>query len=148
MSITYRDDIKDLPAGQVHRLFVAVGWSDGQESDDPAFIQKYFARPFTQSTLVISAWDGDKLVGAVRVLSDQMIRSVIYDLLVDPPYQGQGIGKELVRRCIQHYPNSEWLVQTTDKIYGYYKKLGFRVNKDVFLTRSCKYFADNTEEES
>jgi len=138
MTITYNETQKDLPSEQLHRLFVAVGWSDGTETPD--MIQKGYSIPWVNSTLVISAWDSDRLVGAVRVLSDTMFRSIIYDLMVLPEYQNKGIGKELVMRCIRHYPNSEWLVQTTKEISGYYEKNEFAVNDDVFLTIPCKLF--------
>ena len=138
MNITYNDKQKDLPPEQVHKLFVAVGWSDGTET--PEMIANGYIIPWVNSTLVISAWDGDCLIGAVRVLSDTMFRSIIYDLMVLPEYQGKGVGMELVKRCIEYYPNSEWLVQTTKEISGYYEKIGFTVNNDVFLTVPCKLF--------
>ena len=137
MSIVYNDTKKDLPTLPLQKLFVSAGWSDGTET--PNMIKNY-NKPFINSTLVVSAWENEQLIGAVRVLSDQMFRSIIYDLLVLPDYQNKGIGKELVRRCIGHYPDSEWLVQTTEKIYGYYEKLGFKINNDVFLTIPCKHF--------
>lgn len=138
MNITYNDTKKDLPAEQLHRLFVSAGWSDG--SDTPEMIKNYNL-PFINSTIVVSAWENERLVGAVRVLSDRMFRSVIYDLLVLPEFQNKGIGKELIRRCIEQYPDSEWLVQTTENVYGYYEKMGFnRIDDGVFLNISCKLF--------
>jgi len=139
MNITYNDTKKDLSAEQIHRLFVAVGWSDGLET--PEMLKNYNI-PFINSALVISAWDDGRLVGAVRVLSDKMFRCVIYDLLVLPEYQNSGIGKELVRRCIGHYPNSEWLVGCDRKNIGFYKKLGFSdiLETDVFLVIPSKLF--------
>ena len=136
--VTYNDTVKDLPPEQLHALFVAVGWSDGTET--PNMIEKGYSIPWINATLVVSAWAGELLVGAVRVLSDTMFRSVIYDLLVLPEYKNKGIGKELIQRCIRHYPNSEWLVQTTEEISGYYKKQGFAINNDVFSYILCKLF--------
>lgn len=80
------------------------------------------------------------MVGCVRVLSDLHFRSIIYDLAVLPAYQKMGIGKELVRRCRSACESSEWLVQT-DQAKGFYEKIGFKENKDYFLTIPCKWFS-------
>lgn len=143
MFITYNNVKKDLPLNQLHELFVAVGWSDGgalPEEKNTGFI-----KPWLNSTLVVSAWDGDKLVGAVRVLSDTIFRSVIYDLLVSPEYQGKGSGSELVRRCLECYPDSGWLVCTEGETPHFYKKLGFvdMSKTDVVLTIRHKWQGDN-----
>ncbi len=135
MNVTY-DMKKDIPCEQLHKLFVAVGWSDGQETP---FMLSNFNVPFINSTLVISAWENDNLVGCVRVLSDKIFRSIIYDLAVNPHFQNQGIGKELLKRCIECFPESEWLVETVTAA-GFYKKAGFKVNEDVFLSISSKLF--------
>lgn len=136
MNIIYNDVKKDLPSEQLHRLFKLVGWADGPETSD---MVEYFNMPFINSTLVISAWENDRLDGAVRVLSDKIIRSIIYDLVIDPEFQNKGIGRELVKRCIEHFPDSEWTVQTTEKISCYYEKIGFKIYKDVFLSIPSKW---------
>lgn len=127
---------KDLPCEGLHDLFTAVGWSDGAIT--PSMLEN-FNVSFINSTIVISAWAEDKLVGCVRVLSDRMFRSVIYDLAVMPEFQNQGIGKELVRRCREYFPGSEWLVET-ENAAGFYKKIGFKPNKNDFLSIPCKWF--------
>lgn len=135
MHIVY-DTRKDLPCEELHDLFIAVGWSDGIVT--PSMVEN-FNVPFINSTIVISAWVDDKLVGCVRVLSDRMFRSIIYDLAVMPEFQNQGIGKELVGRCMEYFPDSEWLVQT-ETATGFYEKIGFKASKDVFLKIPCKWF--------
>jgi len=137
MNIIYDDVKKDLPCEQIQRLFVSAGWSDGSYTS-------FMDKPFINSTLVISAWENENLVGAVRVLSDQLCRSVIYDLVVLPEYQNKGIGKELVRRCIEHFPNSEWLVGTTKERSGFYEKVGFQKDDHsdgVYLSIPSKLFS-------
>ena len=133
MIITYNDTRKDLPAKQLYHLFYSAGWAGSNITSDLNIINK-FNIPYINFTLVISAWDNERLVGAVRVLSDKFIRSVIYDLVIDPEYKNMGIGKELVRRCIEHFPNTEWLVQTENHIKGFYEKIGFKIYDDVVLT--------------
>lgn len=136
MSITYKTT-KDLPNEQLYKLFVAVGWAD-EESTTQSMIDN-FNKPFINSTIVISAWDEDVLVGCVRVLSDLMFRSVIYDLAVLPEYQGNGIGKELVRKCRKQVSNSEWLVGTTTERASFYEYIGFNKCDDVFLSIPCEW---------
>ena len=47
------------------------------------------------SSHVISAWDGDKLVGLVRALDDGETIAFLHYLLVDPAYHGLHIGHTL-----------------------------------------------------
>jgi predicted N-acetyltransferase YhbS len=47
--------------------------------------------------ILITAWQGDLLVGASRALSDFSFCCYLSDLAVDEKFQHQGIGKELVR---------------------------------------------------
>ena len=137
MPIAYSDR-KDLPGRQIADLFYAVGWSDQRETDEAHL--KYYALPFINSTFVISAWDGETLVGCVRALSDQVFRSVIYDLAVLPGYQGQGIGKELLRLCRAQCPGSEWLLATVPERVGFYEKQGFQRLEEPVMQLPCQWF--------
>lgn len=136
MNVEYRT-IKNLPCDELYQLFLAVGWAS--ESTTTQEMIANFNIGFIHSTFVFSAWIDGKLVGCIRALSDLHFRSVIYDLAVLPPCQKRGIGKELVRRCINTCESSEWLVQT-DMAKGFYEKIGFQENKDHFLTIPCKWF--------
>lgn len=136
MNIVYKD-IKELPNDQLHDVFVKVGWSDGQEND---FLSNNFNAPFKNSTLVLSAWDEEKLVGCIRVISDKIVRSIIQDFAVLPEYQGKGIGTELLKRCLLVYPKSEWLVPTIKENISYYEKRGFKISNGIFLTIPSQWF--------
>ena len=134
MKIIYSDE-KELSNKKLHELFYAVGWSE----EKPEMIE-VFNEPFLGSDIVISAWDSEKLVGCIRALTDKSVRSVIYDLAVLPDYQNKGIGKELIKRCISYYPNSEWVLGTTEKNLKFYEKLGFKIHEEVFLRIPSKWF--------
>ena len=136
MDVEYRTQ-KDLPCDELYQLFLAVGWAT-EDTTTQDMIDN-FNIGFINSTFVFSAWVDGKLVGCVRVLSDLHFRSIIIDLAVLPSFQQKGIGKELVRRCRNACESSEWLVQT-DLAKGFYEKIGFKENKDYFLTIPCNWF--------
>lgn len=135
-NITYKT-LKNIPCEQLYRLFLAVGWAT-EDTTTPEILNN-FNIGFIHSTFVFSAWDGERLVGCVRVLSDLKFRSVIYDLAVLPDYQRMGIGTNLVQKCRQACPDSGWLVQT-ETAEEFYKKVGFSVyDKETFLAIKGKY---------
>lgn len=136
MNVEYRMQ-KDLPCDELYQLFLAVGWAT-EDTTTQDMIDN-FNIGFINSTFVFSAWIDGKLVGCVRVLSDLHFRSIIYDLAVLPEFQNKGIGKELVRMCRNACESSEWLVQT-ETAKGFYEKIGFKENKDYFLTIPCNWF--------
>jgi ribosomal protein S18 acetylase RimI-like enzyme len=135
-NIKYNCKLKKLPAGSLQELFVAVGWSDGAETGK---MKEQFNLPFINSTFVISAWDEQKLVGVIRVLSDKIIRSVIYDFAVLPEYQDLGIGSTLLRKCLQKYPDTAWVVETTENNISYYKKFEFEESTYITLRIKSKW---------
>ena len=53
---------------------------------------------FANADIVISAWDGARLVGVCRALTDFSYCCYLSDLAVDVTYQKHGIGRELIRR--------------------------------------------------
>ena len=59
-----------------------------------------------EKTINATAWDGDKLVGCVRVLSDGYFFGTISEILVLPDYQRQGIGKRLMELAFETSPTS------------------------------------------
>jgi ribosomal protein S18 acetylase RimI-like enzyme len=58
-------------------------------------------------TANVGAWDGARLVGAVRLLTDGYFFATIPEILVDPDYQRRGIGRELMRRALAHAPRGK-----------------------------------------
>lgn len=52
------------------------------------------------SDFVIACWDGETIVGCARVFWDKGYIAYLADVMVNPAYQKQGIGKKLVEECI------------------------------------------------
>jgi len=109
----------NLDASQLLRLFHQAPWAKNRTLEDATKMLRH-------SDVVLCAWDGDRLVGFGRVLTDFVYRATIWDVIVDQAYQKQGIGTELVRRILNHPRlNQVELFWLCTRRPGFYEKLGF-----------------------
>lgn len=120
MNIVYKDT-KIFTEEELQQLFLSVGWESGNYPDR-------LVRAMKNSSHVISAWDGAKLVGLVRALDDGETVAFLHYLLVDPMYQGCHIGDELMRRIMSCFENHLYVkVMPSDpKTKLFYAKYGFK----------------------
>lgn len=89
------------------------------------------------ANLIITAWDGGKLVGLSRSLTDFSYVCYLADLAVAKAYQRKGIGQELIRRT-QEYLGDEVMILllAAPSARDYYGHIGFTRNDDAwFLPR-------------
>jgi ribosomal protein S18 acetylase RimI-like enzyme len=118
MAITYFCD-KKVESNSIRAIFLSVNWSVGDKPDK-------LQRAFSQSHKVVTAWDGEKLVGLINSIADGSLTAYIPYLLVNPDYQKQGIGEKLVRMIISEYENYDRIVLLTEKdTVDFYRKCGF-----------------------
>lgn len=124
--IVYKDTHK-FTAKQLEKLFLSVNW------ESAAYPEKLRKAMDGYST-VISGWDGEDLVGMICAMDDGVMTAYIHFLLVDPLYQGMGIGAELVRRIKELYKDylSIVIIVYKDKT-GFYEKCGFLKEDDTAL---------------
>jgi len=64
------------------------------------------------SLFVVSIYENDKLIGFGRIVGDEGITYVVSDIMVDPDYQGKGIGKIIMKEI------DSYLEENTDE-YAY-----------------------------
>ena len=78
------------------------------------------------ANLVITAWDGDLLVGISRSVSDFAYCTYLSDLAVRLSHQRRGIGKELVRLTkLESGPKTTVILLSAPKAVDYYPRIGF-----------------------
>lgn len=82
------------------------------------------AREALAKTTNIGAWDGGRLVGVVRVLSDGYTFSAIADILVDPDYQRRGIGRSLMQRALAVTPDARLFIEAQPDCIGFFENIG------------------------
>lgn len=120
MDIQYKEE-KEFRVQDIEELFLSVGWASGK-------FPNRITEGLKHSTQVISAWDGDKLIGLVRALDDGCTVAFIHYLLVRPEYQQYHIGTELMQRLLDHYKDCLYIkVMPSDiKANKFYKNLSFQ----------------------
>ena len=84
-------------------------------------------RMLSGSQVVVSAWQGDTLVGFGRATSDGVFRAVLWDVVVAEEHQGRGLGRRIVEELLASPPVAAaeriYLMTTTGE--GFYERLGF-----------------------
>ncbi|HKU97670.1 MAG TPA: GNAT family N-acetyltransferase [Vineibacter sp.] len=117
--ITYEIN-KPLDAADVARLF------DASTIRRPTGDVPRIAKMLQGGNLTISAWDGDKLVGISRALTDFAYCCYLSDLAVDKAYQRHGIGKELIAITRREIGEQVALILlSAPEAMDYYPKVGF-----------------------
>jgi GNAT superfamily N-acetyltransferase len=86
---------------------------------------------FLQSQVVVSVWNGPNLIGLGRAISDFKMYSSIFDVVVDPRHQKQGIGRLIMSSLIEQLKGTCIYLTSTFGNEEFYKKLGFRFHKSA-----------------
>jgi GNAT superfamily N-acetyltransferase len=86
-----------------------------------------------EGNLVVTAWDDDLLVGISRSVTDWVYCTYLSDLAVRLDYQGQGIGRELVRRTRQETPQAMVILLAAPKAVDYYPKIGMTQHNSAWI---------------
>jgi ribosomal protein S18 acetylase RimI-like enzyme len=123
-------DRKDIDLSQLLHLYQQAPWTKGRTAEQAQ-------RMLVHTNLVVSAWDGERLVGFGRVLTDYVFRASIWDIIVDKGYQSRGIGADLVRHIL-HHPTLQhvelfWLCT---RMPGFYERLGFSAKEQTGMVWS------------
>ena len=73
----------------------------------------------------VSAWEGDRLVGFARALTDGVYIGLVVDVVVDASVRGQGIGRALIGAISRELKDVEGIhLGCEDELVGFYQKLG------------------------
>lgn len=108
---------------EFYPLYVATDWNDRLQLN-PEELDKAIHNSFA----VVSVYEKDELIGFGRVVSDGVAYATIYDVMVTPHWQNQGIGSRIIRilvnKCERHDIRRIYLFAAKDA-ENYFKRLGF-----------------------
>ncbi|MDW0111188.1 GNAT family N-acetyltransferase [Sporosarcina aquimarina] len=120
MSITYTFKTDQLTKENIQQLFLSVEWESASHPHD-------LYNAILNSHSAATAWDGDRLIGLANALSDGSMAVYFHYVLTDPDYQGQGVGKEIMKMMLEKYQHMHTKVLVSyPKAAGFYKSLGFQ----------------------
>jgi ribosomal protein S18 acetylase RimI-like enzyme len=99
---------------------------------DAVFVQEALAK-----TLNVTAWDGTKLVGCARILTDGYFFGTVPEILVAPEYQHQGIGLRLMALAWEASPTSLFFgAQPGNE--NFFEKAGFTKSIQSFARKKAR----------
>jgi len=125
----YTDAFDQAQLAQLIDLFQqAAFWASDRTAEDMAIA-------IAHSHPVVTAWDHDRLIGFARATADGVYRATIWDVVVHPDYQGEGLGRKLVETVLSHPLMSriERVYLMTTHQQAFYERIGFQENQTTTM---------------
>jgi predicted N-acetyltransferase YhbS len=129
--ISYRTG-NDLNLDEVIELYRASTLGERRPVED----RKRMELMLRNANLVITAWDGDLVVGIARSVSDFSYSTYLADLAVRDSHQRRGIGRELIRRTQDECGQAMIVLLAAPKAVGYYPHVGLEQHPQAWILRT------------
>ena len=129
-AITYRAG-NDLELETVRELYRASTLGERRPVED----RERMAAMLRNANLVVSAWDGELLVGIARSVTDFVYCTYLSDLAVRVSHQRHGIGRELIRRTQQLGGQATLILLSAPKAVDYYPRIGLTPHPSAWMLK-------------
>jgi GNAT superfamily N-acetyltransferase len=126
--ITYRTG-NDIDVDEMIEVYIDSTLGERR----PVAERERMSRMLGEANLVVTAWDGATMVGISRSITDWVFCTYLSDLAVRQAYQGQGIGKELIRRTREETPEATVILLSAPKAVDYYPKIGMTRHNSAWV---------------
>lgn len=127
-TIQYRSDQK-ISVAEFADVLNRTSLGARRPVDDP----NRLALMLQHGNVLITAWDGDLLIGISRALTDFSFCCYLSDLAVDEAYQRQGIGKRLIEETHRVAgPDTTLILLAAPAAKDYYPHIGMERFVDCF----------------
>ena len=128
--IEYRTG-NDLDLDEVIDVYVDSTLGERRPVDD----RERMAGMLRHANLVITAWEGDRIVGIARSVSDFLYATYLSDLAVRLSHQRRGIGIELIRKTQNAAPQASIILLAAPAAVEYYPRIGFTQHQSAWILR-------------
>lgn len=131
MEFEYKTDA-DISVEQAISLYKKSTLGERRPVDRPDI----FANMLKHADVCITAWQGERLIGIARTLTDFSYVAYLADLAVDVEFQKQGIGTRLIEETKKQLgPECMLVLLAAPKANDYYPKLGFEHNPRAWMLK-------------
>ncbi|HLP91098.1 MAG TPA: GNAT family N-acetyltransferase [Nostocaceae cyanobacterium] len=120
---------RDIDLYELEELCDSVGWSRRP--------LRKVKKAIEHSFLVVSMWqvrgNQKRLIGFARATSDHAFNATIWDVVVHPDFQGQGLGKALMKYVLKKLRNEEISNVTLfadPHVVDFYRTMGFMADPE------------------
>jgi predicted N-acetyltransferase YhbS len=128
--ITYKTG-NNLDLDQVIELYRSCSLGARRPVDDRSRMETMLAN----ANLVITAWDGERLVGISRSITDFAYATYLSDLAVRESHQRLGIGKELIRRTQEQGGSANVILLSAPAAVDYYPRIGMQNHPSAWILK-------------
>ncbi|KAI4357927.1 hypothetical protein L6164_001843 [Bauhinia variegata] len=122
-----RRTIGDLNLDHLNSVFVAVGFPKRDTDKIRVALEN------TESLLWVESQKTQKPVAFARATGDGVFNAIIWDVVVDPSFQGIGLGKAVMERLIDELLQKgirNIALYSEPRVLGFYRPLGFVADPD------------------
>ena len=116
--ITYSFDISGVDWMALKETLVADDFDNGRTVEQ-------YRLSAVNSAVNCFAYDGERIIGTARVLSDGVGNAYIVDVWTLSVYRNQGIARRMMELTLEKLPGQH-VYLFTDDVMGFYEKIGFK----------------------
>jgi GNAT superfamily N-acetyltransferase len=120
---------RPIPPEQVMELYRLVGWWQDRTAGEIAFV--------LERDPACGVWEGDRLVGFARAVTDGRFRAYVEDVVVHPDVRRQAVGQRLVARLLEALSHIDVVsLFCQPELVPFYERNGWKPNrKQVVMHR-------------
>jgi predicted GNAT family acetyltransferase len=116
--IRYETSLEGVDWGQMKASLAADHFDNGRTAEQ-------LRESFANSHTAVVAYDGDRIVGTARVLSDGVCNAYVVDVWTLSAYRGRGVARRMMWR-LEGGLRGQHVYLFSDDAVEFYKKLGYR----------------------
>jgi len=119
-------DLTSIDWQRVLQLFQEINWKHR--------LAEEIEKAFRMSTSTLFIYEGEKIIAFGRVIGDGRYYAMLADVVVDPAYQGRGLGKYLVTALNSQLENYHFVnLSAAPGADRFYKSLGWKKQTTAYI---------------